>query len=70
MLAVRMKKAKTIKPLVSRSIAIQTTVRVQIFTREEHWDKYEKQGDLDILLEHSLNDLRDQVQEKWVSNMS
>jgi len=65
MLALKMKKAKTIKPLVARSIETQTTVHLQIYTKSFRDIDYTLQGELEIELVHSLNELRDQVQTKW-----
>ena len=69
MLAVKMKNAKTVKPLVPRSFATQTTVQLQIYTRSYHSHEYEVQGYLDIEMDQSLNQLRDQVETKWVRNL-
>jgi len=66
MLALKMKKMKVIKPLVSGTIATQTTVSVQIYTKGSYsYRGYTKQGDLKIDLLHTLNQLRDQVKAEW-----
>jgi len=66
MLALKMKKTKVIKPLVSGIIATQTTVRVQVYTKGSYpYRSYTHRGDLKIELVHSLNQLRDQVKAEW-----
>merc|ERR1712106_80352 len=46
MLAWKMQNAKTIKPLVSRSVLTQTTVHLQIHTKFSQYHGYIRQGDL------------------------
>jgi len=66
MLALKMKKSKVMKPLVSGIIATQTTVQVQIYMRSNNnFHHYIRKGDLEVELVHTLNQLRDQVRTKW-----
>jgi len=59
-----MKNAKVIKPLVTRPVWTQTKVNVQIYTKDYNYGQYQKEGDLEVHLEDTLDQLRDQVATK------